>query len=428
MLQKRRHERIGGFQGSSTCFDYSTDVETDSGGTSASQPANSSTSSDTALGAGGTVTGQPDAVTVSAFITFHSAVRLAVAIFLAYFAVQLARSIPETATRVLLGVVFAFAFDPIVTRLQKRLHTTRGIAIAVVGVISLAFFSILVAVVGPSAVKQAASSSEDLPKTVDKITAMPVIGGFLERAEAPQRIREWVNDLPQQLSDQSIANFIEAAVGGVVSGVTVIVVGVAVLLDGEALIRRLRQMVPRSRRVHADFVARVFQRTIGEYFAGSLLVASLAATFVLVVGLSLDVPLTPVCALWVLIVGFIPQIGGFLAASMFTVLALGKGPGTALVCLLLYWIYMTFENHVLQPLIVGNAVNLSAPATMLAALIGGSTMGVPGAILATPVAGTIKALYIELRNPEIAQKTKPPAPMERLKQRLGRLFRFVRNR
>jgi predicted PurR-regulated permease PerM len=351
---------------------------------------------------------------VSASITFRSALRLAFALFIAYFAVQLARSVPETATRLLLGLVFAFAFDPIVTRLQRRLNTTRGVAVAVVGVSALVLFSILVAVVGPSAVRQAANSSRELPETVDTLTTLPLVGPVLDRLDAPERIREWVADAPSQLSDQSIADFVEAVIGGMATGATVIVVGVAVLLDGEALVRRLRQLVPRDRRQQADLVGRIFQRTIGAYFAGSLLVASLAATFVLIVGLTLNVPLTPIAALWVLIVSFIPQIGGFLAASVFSVLALGRGPGTALLCLVLYWAYMTFENHVLQPAIVGNAVNLSAPATMLAALIGGSAMGVPGAILATPVVGTVKALYLELKEPGSTEQTKRPSALSKL--------------
>jgi len=151
------------------------------------------------------------------------------------------------------------------------------------------------------------------------------------------------------------------------------------------------------------------------------LVATLAASFVLTVGLALGVPLAPVAALWVLIVNFIPQIGGFLAASMFTVLGLGKGPGTALLCLGLYVLYMNIENHIIQPAIVGNAINLSTAATMLAALIGGAAAGVPGAVLATPLVGTAKALYVELRRG-------PQPDIRRRKGLLASAAKLVRNR
>jgi predicted PurR-regulated permease PerM len=47
--------------------------------------------------------------------------------------------------------------------------------------------------------------------------------------------------------------------------------------------------------------------------------------------------------------------------------------------------------------VVGQAVDLSPPATMLAALVGGAAAGIPGALVATPLVGAGKSLYLELR-------------------------------
>jgi predicted PurR-regulated permease PerM len=46
---------------------------------------------------------------------------------------------------------------------------------------------------------------------------------------------------------------------------------------------------------------------------------------------------------------------------------------------------------------VGRAVNLSPPATMLAALVGGAAAGVPGALVATPLFAASKAVYLDSR-------------------------------
>jgi predicted PurR-regulated permease PerM len=43
------------------------------------------------------------------------------------------------------------------------------------------------------------------------------------------------------------------------------------------------------------------------------------------------------------------------------------------------------------------AVNVTPPTTMLAALIGGAAAGVPGALVATPLVGAVKQLYMQLR-------------------------------
>jgi predicted PurR-regulated permease PerM len=110
-----------------------------------------------------------------------------------------------------------------------------------------------------------------------------------------------------------------------------------------------------------------------------------------------------VAALWTASTNLIPQIGGFLGGSLFVALGLTKGPTTAVICLAWFLAWQQLENHVIQPVVVGEAVNLSPPATMLAALIGASAAGVPGALLATPLAGVIKALYLEVRDPERAR-------------------------
>ena len=52
----------------------------------------------------------------------------------------------------------------------------------------------------------------------------------------------------------------------------------------------------------------------------------------------------------------------------------------------------------IQPVIVGRAVKLSPPATMVAALIGVSAGGVVGALFAVPILGASKAIYLALRD------------------------------
>ncbi len=335
--------------------------------------------------------------TQSVSLTPKSALRISLAIFVAFFLIELARNIPDTLTRVTLGVTFAFALDPVVSRIERRLHCSRPRAVSIVAVIAITTFALLVAVVGPRAVSEARGFSTELPTTVDKLTQMPLIGDALARVEAPQRIRDWADNLPTRLDNQAISNLLETLIGGLVSGLTVIVVAIATLSDGEVLIRRLTRLVPAQHRDRTAIAGNILRRTVGAYFAGSLIVAGIAATFVLTVGLALGIPLAPVAAVWVLAVSLIPQIGGFLSASVFTMLGFAASPSKGILCLSLYVIYMNIENHILQPVIIGKAVDLSAAATMLAALIGAAAAGVPGAIIATPIVGTIKSIYTEIR-------------------------------
>jgi putative heme transporter len=329
-------------------------------------------------------------------LSARSAVRIAVALFVAFFALELARNIPDTLTRVVLGAILAFALDPVVRSVQGRLGCSRAKAILLVGTIAASVFGLLVSFVGPRAIAEAQNFGTELPATVDKLVDIPVVGSILDRVDAPERLRDYGSSLPSRLDTQALTDLVETLVGGVVAGLTVIVVGIAVLIDGEVLVRRMRQLVPQRHRPGAAQIGNLFRFTVGKYFAGSILVASMTATFVLTVGLILGVPLAPVAALWVLVVSLIPQIGGFLSGSFFALLGFAESPGTGVACALIYIVWMNIENHVIQPVVVGKAVDLSAPATMLAALIGAASAGIPGAIVATPLVGTAKALYLEL--------------------------------
>ena len=176
-----------------------------------------------------------------------------------------------------------------------------------------------------------------------------------------------------------------------------LVLVVAVLIDGEDLIRRLRRLLPPPRQQQADEVGRVVYRTLGRYFGGSITVAVLMGLFVLTLGIVLAIPLVPLAAIWAMLTDLIPQVGGFLGGSLFVLLALTESVPTALIAGVGFVLYMNIENHLIQPAIVGKSVDLTPPTTMVAAFVGGAIAGVPGALVATPLTGAAKALYLEAR-------------------------------
>ncbi len=346
-----------------------------------------------------------------------------------FLLVALARTSARSLTLVGVGVLLAFALEPLVKAVQRRLSCPRVVGVAIVGVLVMSAFGALVFVIGPPAVRQAEEFGSELPQTVRDLYDLPAVGPRLREADAAGQVKQWARDLPGRLDAERVSATAQQVVGGVVAGFTVVLVAFAVLLDGEVLVRRVREVVPERYRDRADSAGRVFYRVVGTYFAGSLLVAIIGGTYVLVVGLALGVPLAPVAAVWYAMVSLIPQVGGFLGTSFFTVLALSQGVLVGIIGLALVVLYMNLENYVISPAIVGQSVNLSPPTTMLAALIGGAAVGVPGALAATPLCGTVKALYLEYRfgeSPDYGHKAggalrrirfRLPAPLKKLLHR-----------
>lgn len=350
-------------------------------------------------------------IDVRSFVTLAGAAALAAAVF----------AVGEVAADVLtgigVGVLLGLALSPVVSAVQRRWRISRGVAVVVVGTgLSLAVAAVVL-LVAPAAIDQSREFSDELPSTVREFYSWPVVGPRLEDADAAGTVEQWIDDAPADIDDATLADLGERLLGGVLSSVVVLVTALGVLVDGEIAVRRVRALVPEGRVAHADRLGRIVYTTFGSYFAGSLFVAVLAGLVTLSVGLVLGVPLAPVAGLWTTLTNLIPQIGGFLGASFFGLLAVTEGPVAAVVGLAVIVAYQNLENHVISPAIVGRAVNLSPPTTMLAALVGAAAAGVPGALVATPLLGAVKAIYLDRRG------MMPEAETEVVHRRLAEVAR-----
>jgi predicted PurR-regulated permease PerM len=97
--------------------------------------------------------------------------------------------------------------------------------------------------------------------------------------------------------------------------------------------------------------------------------------------------------------------------------ALTKGPVWGVATLLYFIAYQQFENYVLAPRVYKSSIDLSPAAVILSTLAGGVLAGFAGALLALPIAATIKVLVVDVvlasrSNPAPDDPTtnEPPAP------------------
>jgi predicted PurR-regulated permease PerM len=315
--------------------------------------------------------------------------------------VAIIASAPRTLTWLTIAGLLTLALNPVVSEVERRLGTRRGVAVAVVITAFVAVMAAAVLSLGPPAVHQAQNLQKDLPGVIEDLGNLPLVGDKLKENHVPEKVQKWIQDLPSKLSGDTtpVEGVARSVIGGALAGMATVLLMLALLLDGERLVRAARLVVPARYRHRADRIGDLFYRVVGKYFAGSLLVAAIAGVVTLIVGLVLGVPLTPMLAVNVAVFDLVPQIGGAAGGVPFVLFAFTKGPTTGVICAVFFVLYLQLENHVLQPVIVGEAVNLSPPATMVGALVGVSIAGVPGALVAIPFLGAAKAVYLELRRP-----------------------------
>jgi predicted PurR-regulated permease PerM len=311
----------------------------------------------------------------------------------------LVHAIPRTLTALAVAAILALALNPVVEAVERRLNVRKAVAVSTV-VIGFAVSVVLLALVlVPPAVREARDLGSQLPKVVKDLGTLPIVGDDLERNHVPAKVQDWIEKLPDRLAGNTapLERAGRSLADGLLAALVTLLLAITLLLDGDRLVGAVSRVVPDRNRERAHRAGRIAYEMVGRYVAGSLLVAAVAGLFVLTTGLILRVPLTPLAAAWVTLWDLVPQIGGAAGGIPFVLLAVTHGVGTGVTVAVLFVLYLQLENHVLQPLLVGHAVKLSPPATMTAALIGVSAAGVVGALVAVPVVGAAKAVYLEVR-------------------------------
>ena len=101
----------------------------------------------------------------------------------------------------------------------------------------------------------------------------------------------------------------------------------------------------------------------------------------------------------VFLTGLIPLIGATLGAIAVTSVALFTSVQAGIVVAVYFLVYQQVENYLLYPRIMQRSVSVSPAATVVAVLIGGSLLGVLGALLAIPIAAALQLVLAEVVAP-----------------------------
>jgi predicted PurR-regulated permease PerM len=322
------------------------------------------------------------------------------------------RSSSTVFTIIVVSLFLAMALDPVVGAVGRRLRLGRGWStVIVLGVVAVLFGAFL-AVAAPQLVTESANLERQLPDTVDSLEQLPLVGGLVREADLSDKVSEAIAALPTKVeaAGASLGSFVERVGFGLGALLLAFFLVAGALFEGPRLIGDIRRATPPARRAAADGIGRTVYAVLAKYFAGSLLVALANGMWVAMVALLAGVPLSPVLGVWSALTSLIPQIGGLMGFALVLVVSLTAGVGPAIIMSVAFLAFMLFNNHVLVPTVVGRAVSLSAPVTMLAAIGGFSVAGIVGALFAVPTFGAIKAVVLRVRSGDLGAPPVPPDP------------------
>jgi predicted PurR-regulated permease PerM len=327
-------------------------------------------------------------------------------VFFVAYALYVVRSI---LVLVVIALFVAVSLDPAVRWLIKR-GVRRSVAVTIVIAFVLGLFAVFIWSIVPPLVEQGGRLFSDLPgylKTLSKESR--AVREITDRYNLTGRLTALVADLPARLAGGAFG-FVQRFFGALLSTVTVLVLTIYFMADMPRMRRGLVRLFPHRRRPQVAEIVNVVVDKVGGYMIGNLIISLFAgvSTFICLelVGVPFALPLSVTVA----ITDLIPMIGATLGAaicvlvSAFTVDLWPR----AVIVLIFFIVYQQVENYLIAPRVLRNTVDLSSVVVLLAALIGGSVLGVVGAIMAIPIVAAVKVVI----SPAIATMHQPPPPVE----------------
>ena len=315
----------------------------------------------------------------------------------------------------LLSFFISFALEPGVTFLARR-GWRRGVATSFVFTLAVLVGLLFVAVTLPPLVIEMASLVSNVPDWLRSVSE------FLnERFGLDINLSNLSSDV---IDLQGALGTYAASLASGVLGIGSKVLGLMLqlftmalftfylLADGPRFRRLILSLVRPERQAEVVRIWEIAIQKTGGYVYSRALLALISAVFTYAALRIIGVPYALALAIWVGVISqFVPAVGTYLAAIVPVLVALTVRPITALVVIVVLVVYQQVENLVLSPRITARTMSLHPAVAFGSVLVGGSLLGVAGALVALPVAAVTQAFvstYVERYQVEESNFDQPP--------------------
>jgi predicted PurR-regulated permease PerM len=306
-------------------------------------------------------------------------------------------------TILLVSFFLTLVLNPLVESLTSR-GVGRGRSVAIVFAGLVVVFVLLGLLVVPPVVQQGAELARDAPAYVRDILNNGVVQDLDRNYHVTERVEEELN---KRLTDSQFMGQVfggvlgagRAVFSGVFQALTILILTLYFLASFPRVKSAAYAMVPASRRPRVTSLSEEIMRRTGSYAIGQAAVATLNGFMSWVMMTIVGIQYAAVLAVAVGILGLIPIVGATLGAAVVCLVALIDEPRKALIAAIYYLVYQQVENYLIAPRVMQRTISVPGAVTVVAALAGGTLLGVLGALLAIPIAAGLLLLYEEVLLP-----------------------------
>jgi predicted PurR-regulated permease PerM len=303
---------------------------------------------------------------------------------------------------VYVSALIAMGLSPLVKLIERpsrhggRRRVPRWLAILAIYAVIVALFVFVGLLVVPPLVAQGASLWARLPSEFNKLQAFLIQHKLMVHEVT---LEEAVQNAPTGTSGNAVGSVlvaISSLIGGMFGLITILILTFYLLLEAGSMFEYLVRFVPHGRRADVGIAARQSVAKVSAWLRAQFILAGVMGTFA-AIGLGLmGVPYFYVIALIAAVGETIPIVGPVIGGLAAVAVAITVSPKLALMVGTYFLVLHQLEANVLVPKIMERSVGVSPVAVMVALLIGGSLMGIVGAILAIPTAALLSVVIEEI--------------------------------
>jgi predicted PurR-regulated permease PerM len=309
-------------------------------------------------------------------------------------------------TPFVLAAVVAYALNPIVALIERRLRIGRGLAIALLSIVLIGGLVYIIAWFGgklTQEVQDLSLETRDLKQieedAISRIPEWEVSGQQIRLQSIARGALEGLNFGAAQLQG-SLFSIFTSAVSRILQVLVFLVATYYFLKDGPKLVAMLRDRFSKQHRKDIDELYQKINQVLGGYLRGQLLL-------IIIIGGSSSLALLILGVPYALVIGtitgfleLIPLIGPITATVIAATVALLAGSNNfgldpisiSLVVILVYFSIQQVENYFIVPQLMGRLTKIHPLMVIFSVLAGGALAGPVGFILGVPVAASGKIL------------------------------------
>ena len=302
------------------------------------------------------------------------------------------------------GAIFiALGLDPIVRRLEAW-GIKRNIGVIVVLAGFAGAVAALVMSIGPIISEQASKFVQYAPN----IYQNTIDSDWYHELDQRFNISSWVNEnvpkfLESTFSSSQVNSFMSSLLSAgstlaqSVTGVIIVLFLSLYFLTSMNTIKAWGvRLAPGSKRARVKYITDKITDSVGNYVMGQAMVAICNALFAFFTMLFLGFSFPQLMAIVILILAFIPLVGGVVALILTSLILLTQGWSMALWFAVAYFLYLQVKPYLISPRIMARAVSVPAGVAIISVAAGGALWGVLGALIAIPAAASMLILVREV--------------------------------